>query len=146
MSAQSKKRAAAEAALAYVPDDEVIGVGTGSTVNFFIDALAARKVPIKGAVSSSESSTSRLRQHGIDVLDLNAVGDLEVYVDGADEADPQLHLIKGGGAALTREKIVAAASRRFVCIVDDSNLGPVPGPVPRTRSARTARAAGARPP
>ena len=130
MSAESKKRAAAEAALAYVPDDEVIGVGTGSTVNFFIDALAARKVPIKGAVSSSESSTSRLRQHGIDVLDLNAAGDLEVYVDGADEADPQLHLIKGGGAALTREKIVAAASRRFVCIVDDSKLVPVLGRFP----------------
>ena len=130
MSAQSKKRAAAEAALAYVPDDEVIGVGTGSTVNFFIDALAARKVPIKGAVSSSESSTTRLEQHGIDVLDLNAVGDLEVYVDGADEADPQLHLIKGGGAALTREKIVAAVARRFVCIVDDSKLVPVLGRFP----------------
>jgi ribose 5-phosphate isomerase A len=130
MSAQSKKQAAAAAALAYVPDNEVIGVGTGSTVNFFIDALAARKVPIKGAVSSSETSTARLRQHGIDVLDLNAVGDLEVYVDGADEADPQLRLIKGGGAALTREKIVAAASRRFVCIVDDSKLVPMLGRFP----------------
>src|ERR1700754_2375723 len=88
MSADSKKRSAATAALAYVPDNEVLGVGTGSTVNFFIDALAARKVPIKGAVSSSESSTARLRQHGIEVLDLNAVGALDVYVDGADEADP----------------------------------------------------------
>ena len=130
MSAESKKRAAAEAALAYVPDNEMLGVGTGSTVNFFIDALAARKVPIKGAVSSSESSTARLKQHGIDVLDLNSVGDLEVYVDGADESDPQLHLIKGGGAALTREKVVAAASRRFVCIVDDSKLVPVLGRFP----------------
>lgn len=130
MSAESKKRSAAEAALAYIPDNEVLGVGTGSTVNFFIDALAARKVPIKGAVSSSESSTARLRQHGIEVLDLNAVGNLDVYVDGADEADPQLHLIKGGGAALTREKIVAAASRRFVCIVDDSKLVPVLGRFP----------------
>ena len=130
MSADSKKRSAAEAALAYVPDNEVLGVGTGSTVNFFIDALAARKVPIKGAVSSSESSTARLRQHGIEVLDLNAVGDFDVYVDGADESDPQLHLIKGGGAALTREKIIAAAARRFVCIVDDSKLVPVLGRFP----------------
>ena len=130
MSADSKKRSAAAAALAYVPDNEVLGVGTGSTVNFFIDALAARKVPIKGAVSSSESSTARLRQHGIEVLDLNAVGDFDVYVDGADESDPQLHLIKGGGAALTREKIIAAAARRFVCIVDDSKLVPVLGRFP----------------
>jgi ribose 5-phosphate isomerase A len=129
MSADSKKRSAAAAALAYVPDNEVLGVGTGSTVNFFIDALAARKVPIKGAVSSSESSTARLKQHGIEVLDLNAVGDFDVYVDGADESDPQLHLIKGGGAALTREKIIAAA-RRFVCIVDDSKLVPVLGRFP----------------
>ena len=104
-----------------------IGIGTGSTVNFFIDALAARKLRIRGAVSSSESSTARLKQHGIEVLDLNATGDLDVYVDGADEADPQLRLIKGGGAALTREKIVAAASRRFVCIVDDSKLVDVLG-------------------
>ena len=130
MSAESKKRAAAEAALIHVPDNEVLGVGTGSTVNFFIDALAARKVPIKGAVSSSESSTARLKQHGIEVLDLNAVGDFDVYVDGADEADPRLHLIKGGGAALTREKIIAAAARRFVCIVDDSKLVPVLGRFP----------------
>jgi len=130
MSADSKKRSAAAAALAYVPDNEVLGVGTGSTVNFFIDALAARKVPIKGAVSSSESSTARLKQHGIEVLDLNAVGDFDVYVDGADESDPQLHLIKGGGAALTREKIIADAARRFVCIVDDSKLVPVLGRFP----------------
>ena len=130
MSAESKKRSAAEAALAYIPDNEVVGVGTGSTVNFFIDALAARRVPIRGAVSSSESSTARLKQHGIEVLDLNAVGDFDVYVDGADESDPQLHLIKGGGAALTREKIVAAVARRFVCIVDDSKLVPVLGRFP----------------
>jgi ribose 5-phosphate isomerase A len=130
MNAESKKRSAAQAALAFIPDNEVIGVGTGSTVNFFIDALAARRTPIRGAVSSSESSTARLKQHGIDVLDLNAVGDFEVYVDGADESDPQLHLIKGGGAALTREKIVAAVARRFVCIVDDSKLVPVLGRFP----------------
>ncbi len=130
MSAESKKRSAAQAALAFIPDNEVIGVGTGSTVNFFIDALAARRTPIRGAVSSSESSTVRLKQHGIEVLDLNAVGDFDVYVDGADESDPQLHLIKGGGAALTREKIVAAVARRFVCIVDDSKLVPVLGRFP----------------
>jgi ribose 5-phosphate isomerase A len=130
MSADRKKQLAAQAALTYVPDNEVIGVGTGSTVNYFIDALAARRLRIKGAVSSSESSAARLRQHGIEVLDLNAVGELDLYVDGADESDPQLHLIKGGGAALTREKIVAAASRRFVCIVDDSKLVPVLGRFP----------------
>src|SRR5688572_18807675 len=130
MSAERKKQQAAQAALAHLPDGELIGVGTGSTVNCFIDALAARKVRIKGAVSSSENSTARLQQHGIEVLDLNAVGELEVYVDGADEADPRLHLIKGGGAALTREKIVAATARRFVCIVDDSKLVPVLGRFP----------------
>src|SRR3954471_1774882 len=105
MSADSKKQSAAAAALAYVPDNEVLGVGTGSTVNFFIDALAARKVPIKGAVSSSASSTARIEQHVNEVLYLNAVGHFDLHVDGADESDPQLHLIKGGGAALTREKI-----------------------------------------
>jgi ribose 5-phosphate isomerase A len=130
MSMDRKKQQAALAALAYVEDDTVIGIGTGSTVNHFIDALAARKVRIRGAVSSSESSTARLRSHGFDVLDLNATGDLDVYVDGADEADPQLRLIKGGGAALTREKIVAAAARRFVCIVDDSKLVTVLGRFP----------------
>ena len=130
MSAEQKKRSAAAAALAYVPENEVIGIGTGSTVNCFIDALALRRTPIKGAVSSSESSSARLEHHGIEVLDLNAVGELDVYVDGADEADPQLHLIKGGGAALTREKIIAATARRFVCIVDDSKLVPVLGRFP----------------
>src|SRR5688572_27895104 len=103
MSAESKKRSAAEAALIYIPDNEVIGVGTGSTVNFFIDAPTLRRVPIRGDVSSSERSTALLKQHGIEVLDLSAVGDFDVYVDGADESEPQLHLIKGGRAALTRE-------------------------------------------
>jgi ribose 5-phosphate isomerase A len=130
MSADRKKQLAAEAALAYVYEDSVVGVGTGSTVNHFIDALAARKLRIRGAVSSSEASTARLRGHGIEVMDLNATGDLDLYVDGADESDPHLHLIKGGGAALTREKIVAAASRRFVCIADDSKLVDVLGRFP----------------
>ncbi|MET0985987.1 MAG: ribose-5-phosphate isomerase RpiA [Steroidobacteraceae bacterium] len=130
MNADQRKRAAAEAALAYVEDDTVVGVGTGSTVNYFIDALAARKLRIRGAVSSSEGSTARLKQHGIDVLDLNFEGDLPLYVDGADEADPHLRLIKGGGAALTREKIVAAASKRFVCIVDESKCVPILGRFP----------------
>jgi ribose 5-phosphate isomerase A len=130
MSADRKKQAAAEAALAYVEENSIIGIGTGSTVNHFIDALAARKLRIRGAVSSSEASTARLKAHGIDVLDLNATGDLDLYVDGADESDRQLRLIKGGGAALTREKIVAAASRRFVCIADDSKLVDVLGRFP----------------
>jgi ribose 5-phosphate isomerase A len=130
MDADQKKKRAAEAALAYVHDDTIIGVGTGSTVNHFIDALAARNVRIRGAVSSSESSTARLKKHHIEVFDLNAVGDLDIYVDGADESDAQLRLIKGGGAALTREKIVAAASRRFICIADDSKLVDVLGKFP----------------
>jgi len=122
MNQDLKKRRAAEAALGFVRDGEVVGVGTGSTVNFFIDALAPLKNRIPGAVSSSEASTKRLRAHGIEVLDLNATGELGVYVDGADEATRALELIKGGGGALTREKIVAAASRRFVCIVDEQKL------------------------
>ncbi len=130
MSADRNKQAAAAAALAYVEEDTVIGIGTGSTVNHFIDALAARKLRIRAAVSSSEASTERLRRHGIEVLDLNAAGDLDLYVDGADESDRQLRLIKGGGAALTREKIVAAASRRFICIADDSKLVDVLGKFP----------------
>lgn len=130
MSADRKKQLAAEAALAYVQEDTVIGIGTGSTVNHFIDALAARKLRIRGAVSSSEASTERLKGHGIDVLDLNSTGDLDLYVDGADESDPHLRLIKGGGGALTREKIVAAASRRFVCIADESKLVEVLGRFP----------------
>jgi ribose 5-phosphate isomerase A len=130
MNADTKKRLAAEAALKYVQDDSIIGVGTGSTVNLFIDALAAQKLRIRGAVSSSEASSARLRGHGIDVLDLNSTGGLDLYVDGADESDPQLRLIKGGGAALTREKIVAAASRQFVCIADESKLVDVLGRFP----------------
>ncbi len=123
MAAQDdKKRAAAEAALAYVMDDDIVGVGTGSTANYFIDALASRKARINGAVASSQASAARLRGHGIEVLELNAVSDIPIYVDGADEANRHRHLIKGGGGALTREKIVAQASIRFVCIMDDSKL------------------------
>jgi len=122
MNQDQKKRIAAEAALDHVQEGAVIGVGTGSTVNFFIDGLAALPRRIAGAVSSSDASTRRLQAHGIEVLDLNATGDFEIYVDGADEATRALHLIKGGGAALTREKIAAAASRRFICIVDDQKL------------------------
>jgi len=122
MSQDSKKQRAAEAALEYLRDGAVVGVGTGSTVNFFIDGLAAARPRIAGAVSSSIASTRRLEAHGIPVLDLNDAGELELYVDGADEATRGLHLIKGGGGALTREKIVAAASRRFVCIVDEQKL------------------------
>lgn len=124
------KQAAAQAALRFIADDAVIGVGTGSTVNFFIDALASRRDRIRGAVSSSEASTARLKAVGIEVLDLNRTGDLEVYVDGADETDHHRRLIKGGGAALTREKIVAAASRRFVCVVDESKVVDVLGRFP----------------
>lgn len=130
MSAEHLKQLAAEAALDFVVEGEVIGVGTGSTVNYFIDALGARKDRVRGAVSSSEASTARLRELGIEVLDLNSTGDLPVYIDGADEADPHLRLVKGGGGALTREKIVAAASRRFVCIVDDSKRVPLLGRYP----------------
>ncbi|HUG03785.1 MAG TPA: ribose-5-phosphate isomerase RpiA [Steroidobacteraceae bacterium] len=130
MDADAKKEAAAQAALEYVDDDILVGVGTGSTVNHFIAALAARRHRIRGAVSSSEASTRLLREHGIDLVTLNEAGDLPVYVDGADEATRNLDLIKGGGGALTREKIVAAASRRFVCIVDDSKLVPVLGRFP----------------
>jgi ribose 5-phosphate isomerase A len=130
MNANEKKQQAAAAALAYVEEDTIIGIGTGSTVNLFIDALAARKLRIRGAVSSSEASTTRLKSHRIDVLDLNAAGDLDIYVDGADESDADLRLIKGGGAALTREKIVAAASKRFVCIADESKLVGVLGRFP----------------
>lgn len=123
------KKQAAEAALAYV-EEGIVGVGTGSTVNHFIDALAGIKGRIEGAVSSSVASTERLKGHGIPVYDLNAVGELSVYVDGADESNAQLQLIKGGGGALTREKIVAAASRQFVCIADESKLVKVLGAFP----------------
>lgn len=130
MNADRKKQLAAEAALVHVIEDTIIGVGTGSTVNHLIDAIAARKLRIRGAVSSSEATTERLKRHRIEVFDLNSVGDLDVYIDGADESDARLRLIKGGGAALTREKIVAAASRRFICIADESKLVPVLGTFP----------------
>ena len=122
LAADEKKKRAALAALKYVRSGAVIGIGTGSTVNAFVDALAASTVRVSGAVSSSNASTTRLEAAGIEVLDLNEVGSLEVYVDGADEATRARHLIKGGGAALTREKIVAAASKQFVCMVDDTKL------------------------
>lgn len=124
------KKLAAEKAIQYVADDMIVGVGTGSTVAYFIDALAAWKDRIKGAVSSSDQSTARLQSHGIEVIDLNAAGPLSLYVDGADECDPNKCLIKGGGAALTREKIIAEASERFICIVDPSKQVPVLGKFP----------------
>jgi ribose 5-phosphate isomerase A len=122
MKPDDKKKAAAEAALAYVESGWVIGVGTGSTANHFIDFLARIKNKIEGAVASSKATEERLKRQGISVFDLNATGNLPLYVDGADEATRHLHLVKGGGGALTREKIVAAASAKFVCIADDSKL------------------------
>jgi len=130
MSQDAAKKAAAEAALKYVVPGEILGVGTGSTVNFFIDALAGMRHDIPGAASSSEASSARLKAAGIAVVDLNSAGSLSIYVDGADEANHQLQLIKGGGAALTREKIVAAASRKFICIADESKLVQVLGKFP----------------
>lgn len=130
MSQNEKKAAAASNSLQYVKPGSIVGVGTGSTVNFFIDALATIKHNVEGAVSSSEASTRRLTEHGIPVVDLAQVGTLDLYVDGADEANKHLQLIKGGGGALTREKIVATASRKFVCILDDSKLVEVLGDFP----------------
>ena len=135
------KRAAALAALEWIEEGSVIGVGTGSTANFFIDALGDMSADIKGAVASSEASAERLRQAGIDLFDLNSTGPLSVYVDGADESNAQLQLIKGGGGALTREKIVAAASAKFVCIADASKkvdvLGAFPLPIEVIPMARS---------
>jgi ribose 5-phosphate isomerase A len=122
MSKDAGKQAAAHAAIEFVTPGKVLGVGTGSTVNFLIDELAARGVKLAGAVSSSTGSTQRLEAAGYRVLDLNDVGEIDTYIDGADETNHQRQLIKGGGAALTREKIIAAASRRFVCIADESKL------------------------
>ena len=130
MTPDQKKQRAGEAATAFLRDGMIVGVGTGSTVNHFIAVLGDWRDRIAGAVSSSEASTKLLREAGIEVLELNAAGDLELYVDGADEATRHLQLIKGGGGALTREKIVAAASRRFVCIVDDSKVVDVLGRFP----------------
>ena len=124
------KRAVAQAAIEYVPADCIVGVGTGSTANFFIDELARIKHKIRGAVASSEASAKRLQGHGIEVVSLNEAGDLPVYVDGADEITRHLHMIKGGGGALTREKIVAAASRKFICVCDASKLVDVLGKFP----------------
>jgi ribose 5-phosphate isomerase A len=125
-----RKKRAAHAALDFLSDGMIVGVGTGSTVNHFIDALAGMRARIAGAVSSSEASSERLRAARIEIHDLNAVGSLELYVDGADEATRHRYLIKGGGGALTREKIVAQAAQRFVCIVDDSKLVDVLGAFP----------------
>ncbi len=140
MDQNGMKRAVARAAIDFVPQG-VIGVGTGSTANFFIDELAAVKSRIDGAVASSEATASRLRAHGIAVLDLNDVGELDVYIDGADEITRHLHMIKGGGGALTREKIVAACSRQFVCVADQSKLvgrlGQFPLPVEVVPMARS---------
>ncbi len=122
MTQDEMKKAVGWAALSYVQPDTIIGVGTGSTVNCFIDALASIKDQIKAAVSSSEASTERLKALGITVMDLNDVDSFDLYVDGADEINPQMEMIKGGGAALTREKIVAAVARQFVCIVDSGKV------------------------
>lgn len=130
MTQDDKKKAAAEAALEYIKAGDIVGVGTGSTVNYFIDALATIKHKIDGAVSSSEASTERLKSHGITVFNLNDVGNLSVYVDGADEITKHLAMVKGGGGALTREKIVAAVADKFICIVDDTKLVDVMGKFP----------------
>ena len=130
MSQDTLKKAAAEAALDHVQVGTIVGIGTGSTANFFIDALAGIKHKIEGTVASSEASAERLKGHGIPVLDLNSVDDMALYVDGADEANEYLQLIKGGGGALTREKIVAAVAKKFVCIADESKLVGVLGAFP----------------
>ena len=130
MSQDDLKRAVAQAAIAYVPADCIVGVGTGSTANFFIDELAKIKHKLRGAVASSEASAKRLQGHGIEVISLNDAGELPVYVDGADEVTRHLHMMKGGGGALTREKIVAAASKKFVCVCDASKLVDVMGKFP----------------
>jgi ribose 5-phosphate isomerase A len=141
MHQSEKKREAALAALQYIPDGAQLGVGTGSTVNYFIDALPDIRGKIQSLVSSSELSTKRLKKHGFDVSELAETGNLDLYVDGADEANKHFHLIKGGGGALTREKIIAAASRKFVCIIDNSKmvgtLGTFPLPVEVIPMARS---------
>jgi len=130
MTQDELKQLVAREALKHVVEDSIVGVGSGSTVNFFIDALAGIKGRIEGAVAASEASAERLKKHGIRVFDLNSVADLPVYVDGADEITEHMHMIKGGGGALTREKIVAAVARKFVCICDASKLVPILGRFP----------------
>ena len=130
MTQDEMKQAVAQAAIEYVEAGTIVGVGTGSTANFFIDELAKIKHKIDGTVASSVASAERLKSHGIEVFDLNSVSEIAVYVDGADESNKFLHLIKGGGGALTREKIVAAASKKFVCIADESKLVDVMGKFP----------------
>jgi len=130
MTQDEMKKAVAAAAIEYVPAGTIVGVGTGSTANFFIDELAKIKDQIKATVASSVASADRLRSHGIEVMDLNDVSEISVYVDGADEANKSLHLMKGGGGALTREKIVAAVADTFVCIADESKLVDVMGEFP----------------
>ena len=141
MSQDQLKRDVATAALKYVPDNDILGVGTGSTVNALIDLLHERRIPLEACVSSSEASTERLRAYGYDVIDMNAAGPINVYIDGADECNTQRHLIKGGGGALTREKIIAAASRQFICIVDATKqvdvLGAFPLPIEVIPMARS---------
>jgi len=141
MTQDEMKKAAGWAALKYVERDTIVGVGTGSTVNHFIDALATIKDDIQGAVSSSEASTAKLKQLGIEVFDLNNVSEIAVYVDGADEINDRMDMIKGGGAALTREKIVAAVAKKFICIVDNTKevsiLGDFPLPVEVIPMARS---------
>ena len=130
MPQDKNKRAAAHAAIQYVPAGRVIGVGTGSTANYFIDELSTIKHEIEGAVASSEATARRLMGYGIEVVDLNSVDDIPVYVDGADEITEHLYMIKGGGGALTREKIVAAVARKFICIADEGKLVGVLGKFP----------------
>jgi ribose 5-phosphate isomerase A len=141
MTQDEMKLQVAQAAITYIVPDTIIGVGTGSTANFFIDELAKIKSKINGAVASSEATAQRLKAHGILVLDLNSVDEISVYVDGADEADGGLHLVKGGGGALTREKIVAAVAKQFICIADQSKkvgvLGKFPLPVEVIPMARS---------
>tara|TARA_R110000868_G_scaffold159361_6_gene388146 strand:+ start:146 stop:799 length:654 start_codon:yes stop_codon:yes gene_type:complete len=141
MTQDEKKQAVALAALQYVEDDAIVGVGTGSTVNYFIDALGTVANKIRGAVSSSEASTKKLQALGIEVFDLNSVDSFDVYIDGADEVTKHKHMIKGGGAALTREKIVSAVAKKFICIVDDTKqvgvLGSFPLPVEVIPMARS---------
>ncbi|MEI8385870.1 MAG: ribose-5-phosphate isomerase RpiA [Nitrosomonadaceae bacterium] len=130
MTQDEQKRAVAQAAIQHVQAGTIVGVGTGSTANYFIDELAKIKHKIKGAVASSEATAQRLKGHGIEVMDLNSVNDLPLYVDGADEVTEHLHMIKGGGGALTREKIVAAVARKFVCVADQTKLVDILGEFP----------------